>query len=228
MATADDTRERILESAASTFAEKGYDAATIRDICHKAGANQGAINYHFGDKEQLYVELIKRAHRLRAEQVPLPNWHRNTRSEDKLRDFIRVTITRMVDDPAPKWQMQLMMREMFQPTETCRALVQDFFRPHFEALLSILSEMLPATVPLEKRHLIGFSIIGQCLQYRVARPVVSLLVGEQENARFTSNVLAEHITEFSLAAIRGIASPPPPIDDRAKRIEWPKRPEVSP
>ena len=203
MSLPEDTRERILEAAAAAFGEKGYDDATVRDICQRAGANLAAVNYYFGDKEQLYLELVKRAHRLREEQVPLPAWPAGTPAAEKLRGFIRTTIIRMVDDPAPKWQMQVMMREMFRPTQTCLALVQDFFRPHFNLLLEILHELVPDASE-QKRHLLGFSIIGQCLHYRVARPVVELLVGEEENASYTAEVLAEHIAEFSLAALGGL------------------------
>ena len=201
MSLPEDTRERILEAAASAFGEKGYDDATVRDICQRAGANLAAVNYYFGDKEQLYLELVKQAHRLREEQVPLPAWPVGTPPAEKLRGFIRTTIIRMVDDPAPQWQMQLMMREMFRPTKTCLTLVQDFFRPHFTLLLDILQELVPGATE-QKRHLLGFSIIGQCLHYRVARPVVELLVGEEENARYTAEVLADHIAEFSLAALK--------------------------
>ena len=44
------TRRRILKAATRSFAEHGYEAASIRDIVTKADVNQAAINYHFRDK----------------------------------------------------------------------------------------------------------------------------------------------------------------------------------
>ena len=57
------TKARLLESAGEEFAQKGFELARVRSICDRAGANLAAINYHFGDKEQLYVEVLREAHR---------------------------------------------------------------------------------------------------------------------------------------------------------------------
>ena len=45
-----------MEAAAREFAEKGYDDATVRDVCRRAKANVAAVNYHFGGKAALHVE----------------------------------------------------------------------------------------------------------------------------------------------------------------------------
>ena len=47
------TRERILKAAERLFAERGYDATSVRAIVAKARVNQAAINYHFAGKEGL-------------------------------------------------------------------------------------------------------------------------------------------------------------------------------
>jgi AcrR family transcriptional regulator len=45
------TRERILRAAERLFAERGYDATSIRAIVAKARVNQAAVNYHFAGKD---------------------------------------------------------------------------------------------------------------------------------------------------------------------------------
>ena len=55
------TRERLLQAATRLFADNGYRGASVRDICNLAGANPGAVSYHFGGKRQLYRAVLRRA-----------------------------------------------------------------------------------------------------------------------------------------------------------------------
>jgi AcrR family transcriptional regulator len=55
-----DTRERILDTAERLFAERGVAATSVRDITGAAGVNLGAINYHFGTKQELAAEVFRR------------------------------------------------------------------------------------------------------------------------------------------------------------------------
>lgn len=51
-------REAICAAATELFAEKGFAAASTREICQRAGITKPVLYYHFGNKEQLYQELI--------------------------------------------------------------------------------------------------------------------------------------------------------------------------
>src|SRR5205085_319722 len=88
----DTTRERILDAAGEIFAERGFDAATIREICKRADANIAAVNYYYRDKECLYLEAVVRAHQWRTKQFPLPTWDAAMPPEMKLADFISTLI----------------------------------------------------------------------------------------------------------------------------------------
>lgn len=55
-----DTRDRLLDAAQKLFAEKGFAATSLRSITKEAGANLAAVNYHFGSKDNLIVELLAR------------------------------------------------------------------------------------------------------------------------------------------------------------------------
>lgn len=215
----DDTRTRILCAAGPVFAEKGFRQATVREICHAASVNLASVNYYFGDKERLYIEAVKLAHGLRVQQVPLRAWPKGTPPTTKLREFIQTLITRMVGLEEAPWQARLMLREILQPTAACKELVDDYFRPHFDRLLGILDEILPADTPPHRRRQIGFSIVGQCVYYRVAAEVVAMMVPEDELSRnYKVENLTEHIWQFSLAAL-GLGPPYAPGNSH-EMIGW--------
>ncbi|HEX7379378.1 MAG TPA: CerR family C-terminal domain-containing protein [Pirellulales bacterium] len=201
MSTIDQTKERLLEAAGRVFAERGFRSATVREICHAARANLAAVNYYFGDKERLYVESVKRAHSRRQEAAPMPDWSPETPPDVRLRDFVLTMLKRILGDPQCDWQAQLMFREMQQPTAACRELVEEYIRPHFELLQAIIGELSPAAMTDQQIRLVAFGIVGQCLYFRVAEPVVRQLVEQSEFAQVEPRRLAEHITRWTLAAL---------------------------
>jgi len=199
--TQDDARSRILDAAGPVFAEKGFQAATVREICRRANVNVAAVNYHFGDKERLYVEAVKLAHLPSGDHYELLEWPPGTPPEVKLRDHIEAMLRRMLSERTP-WQRQLMNREILNPTFACREIVEVHIRARLGQLLETLDEILPADSPAHRRHQIAFSIVGQAMHYHVANALVTVLVGEEElGAHYQINQLVEHITQFSLAAM---------------------------
>jgi AcrR family transcriptional regulator len=211
-----DPRERILLAAGREFAERGYEAATVRDICTAAGVNVAAVNYYFGDKHRLYIESVKHAHEERLRQVPVPDWPVGTPATDKLRGFIGSMLDRMLGGDQPPWQVGLMMREILQPTEACRELVENSIRPHFETLLTILDELAGGSLPASEIRRVGLSVIGQCFLYRAAGDVVAMLVPPDElSACHTPVRIADHVTRFTLAAL---GADGPLVQSRPRRI----------
>jgi len=200
---AESTRQRIIEAAGSIFARKGFEGATVREICQLGKANLAAINYHFGDKRRLYIETVKQAHLSRAEEFPLPAWPEGTCPRQMLADFVLVFLRRVIGPTVAPWQGDLMMREVAQPTDACQELVRDSIGPHFQALNKILAELMP-NATIAERHLTAFSVVGQCLHYRVVQPVIRLLVSAEEYATFEPELLARHITNLTL---NGITAP---------------------
>ena len=203
----DDPRVRILLAAGQEFAEHGYEAATVRDICLKAGVNVAAVNYYFGDKRRLYIESVKHAHEERVRQVPLPEWPAGKPAEERLHDFVANMLERMLGFGQPPWQVRLMMREVLHPTDACRELVEDYIRPHFALLVAILDELCAGALAEAELRRVALSIIGQCFLYRAAGDVVGMLVPEEEiESHHALRPLADHVTRYALAAL-GAAAP---------------------
>lgn len=58
-----ETRSRILDAAFRRLAQEGYAALSVREIARDAGVNHALINYHFGSKDQLVIEVLDAANR---------------------------------------------------------------------------------------------------------------------------------------------------------------------
>ena len=52
------TRQDVIRSALQVFSEKGYAAATLKDIADRAGVTRGAVYWHFDNKADLYNTLL--------------------------------------------------------------------------------------------------------------------------------------------------------------------------
>src|SRR5271154_6140164 len=94
----DVTRRQLLEAAGEVFAEAGFRDATVREICRRAAANVAAINYHFGDKETLYLEVLRYAHgKALAKYPPMLDLPDDAPPEKKLRAFVHSMLQRIFD-----------------------------------------------------------------------------------------------------------------------------------
>jgi AcrR family transcriptional regulator len=208
MTPLDDPRSRLLEAAGQVFADKGFEGATIREICKRANLNIAAVNYYFRDKERLYIDTVKQAacgHPEAQQQA----WPPNTPPAEKLRQFIRTMVANLMDSNKPAWHARMLMHELAEPTSACAELVRDYIAPKAAVLVEILREILPPDTPRWKGYMTGFSIVSQCLYYVQNKPIARLLVGEEDFAYFDQDRIAEHITQFSLAALGVTAQPSP-------------------
>lgn len=198
------TRRHLLEAAGGVFAEAGFRDATVREICRRAGANVAAINYHFGDKENLYLEVLRYAHGKALEKYPpmldLPD---DAPPEKKLRAFVHSLLLRIFDKGPTSWHGKLMSREMIEPTAALDSLVEERMRPMVGQLWKIVSEILDCPMNDERVRLCSLSVVSQCVFYNHCRPVVSRLFPNKlpQDAASIGH-LAGHITNFSLAAMK--------------------------
>jgi TetR/AcrR family transcriptional regulator, regulator of cefoperazone and chloramphenicol sensitivity len=200
MVAQDHTKVRLLEAAGQEFADRGFELARVRAICDRAGANLAAVNYHFGDKEQLYIQVLLEAHRCGAgpEDVDIL---KDLSSAEQLRAFIHHFLSKVLAvNHGEEWRHRLMLREMLSPTPASEVLIKEAIRPRFEQIRAILKVICPEAD--ERRlNVLTFSVIGQCLHYKMARRVTERLIGEQEYQALDVDYLTDHITSFCLAAL---------------------------
>ena len=135
------TRAAILEAAKKIFAAKGFDAATVRDICTEAGVNIALVSRYFGSKSGLYAEVCRSL--LDGLAAPLAHldvgistaedWRRNVR--EWISHALRLTsVTR-----SPTREIAGVFRqEMFNPSPMRKYFHDTFMMPMFNCLKRLI------------------------------------------------------------------------------------------
>ncbi len=196
------TPEKLIDAALEIFAEQGYQNSTVQQIVERAGTNIAAINYHFGDKASFYGEVVSHALK-QGERGDQADFGENQGPEDQLRTFVRWFIHHAVGiNQKPSFLDQIHLQEMMNPSPVLDKVVESFIRPNHMKLRAIVTSLLPegATEHQIRHHC--FSVIGQCLHYKFAQPVMTRLYTDIEFSEDYDNVLAEHIANVSLAGMR--------------------------
>ena len=55
----EETRNRIVQSSLRLFADKGYEATGVAEICESSDVSKGAFYHHFPSKQAVFLELLK-------------------------------------------------------------------------------------------------------------------------------------------------------------------------
>lgn len=195
------TRDSLLAAAAAVFAEQGYAQARVREIARRAAANLAAINYHFGGKQALYLEVLRHHAQERIGRYPMPAPQADP--EAALAAAIAALLQRFLAAGPSALLPQLMMRELAAPTEALPNVVQAMIRPQFLQLQALVAGVLGPTAEPALVQRCAFSIVSQCIFYLFARPLVSALAPEVY-ADDPVPRLSAHIAQFSLAALRAL------------------------
>ena len=202
-----ETRERLLKAAAQLFADRGFKKVTVRDICRTARANVAAVNYHFSDKSGLYREVLQLAiETMRATTDAARDAGAGLAAEERLREYIKVSMCRTMSSGHATWISRLIHREMTDPTPTFDAIVEQAFRPRVDDLAGMVAEILHCDAEDARVSQCVASIHAQWMLF-VPNPIASRFRAKLQLRTDDAMTLAEHIITFSLAGIHALAGP---------------------
>jgi len=210
-----ETRDRLLHASEQLFATRGFKDVTVRDIARAARANVAAVNYHFGDKQGLYREVLQVA----IDAIRETNQAARRAAEghppaEKLRRYLSVFLRRVLN-PEYETVHRLIQREIDQPTPAMDALVEQAARPRLEFLGGVVAELMECD-PSDPRVLrcVG-SILAQTIIWVRKNPIAERLGFVFKPTPDNIDMAARHITDFSVAGIRAIAAQRP-VSERAR------------
>jgi AcrR family transcriptional regulator len=215
----DPTRDKLLEVAEQVFADRGYQAATIREICVRARANVAAVNYHFGDKLGLYTEVLQQS--VRAAQIDAVRnaLDQTAAPEEILRAVIRARLQGLCKGDLSTWHFRILRHELAQPSPACQQFFNKVGRPIFKRLLELVGGMIGLPPEDEKTRLCAVSVIGQILAYVSPGPFLTTVWPELKMTPDQVDRIADHIADFSLAYLQEFRLHPRSMTPvRAQRI----------
>jgi AcrR family transcriptional regulator len=181
-----DVRSQLLEAAARLFAERGYDAVSMRDIAKAVGVTQANLYYHFQDKADLIQATLAQVFGAGAQR--LESWlseHPGDRLDAFVRWFVRTLMTDRIF--ARLLNRELLDGDAGRVDALCRTVLQ---RP-FSAIVASIS-LAPGAGSVEAAAL---SLIGFTLGQVLVLPLAPGLAGDRIAAE-SADTLAERILAF--------------------------------
>ena len=147
-----ETREAIIAAAEREFAEKGFELASAREICRRAGVNSALLSRYFGSKDALYRIVAKRL--FGDLGAPLATLADGVTDDASWRDAVREWVDDMLFMTIPTERAQklcaaLFRHEVTRPTKFHKEFSDAFGKPVYEGLRALLSRKVKGAEELD-------------------------------------------------------------------------------
>ncbi|RMD80547.1 MAG: TetR/AcrR family transcriptional regulator [Lentisphaerae bacterium] len=168
------TSQRLLQAALECFAEKGYYATTVEEICNRANANIAAVNYHFGDKHRLYERVWEYACELAERDYPLELPDHLESARAGVTHFVRNMLKQIFDDTPSGSFPRLMFQELSLPSPILPQLLERHLLQRRKLLFQLLRNWLREKGLDEESKpclldLLHYSIVSQVVMINIHR-----------------------------------------------------------
>jgi len=193
----DDTREALIAAGRELFALHGYDGASVRAITARAGANLGAITYHFGSKRALYDEVVRRCLEPLAERV-LTLMQGGGTPLDRIETVARAFVEYLRANPdIPR----LMLQALVHGQEPPRAALPTIGRVHGALTALVREGQADGSIRPGDPALLAIGVISHPLHLILVGRALKTVVGlDLDDPGERARVL-DHVGAFARAAL---------------------------
>ena len=186
----------MLEAAGKLFAQHGYDATSVRDICLEAGANIAAVNYHFGDKRSLYRAVIERGASESPSFRPPPA---EATPEERLHQLVFAALEDIFET---REATLVIAREFLDPPQDMIEVLQGPMKAHFNSVIRLFNELSDGRLDDMELHMAVMGLMAQLQYYRVSHKFIPHVIGDARNEQLTVPLLAEHIPRSTIRSLK--------------------------
>ena len=130
-----DASERIVKAALYLFATKGFSGTSVRDITSLANCNVAAINYHFKNKDNLYVKVfITELQRLKDFRINglntiMTEKSNNITLKELIYTFCHLFLDPIINQSSGKYLTKLWTREMLDNRLPNGMIIENMIKP---------------------------------------------------------------------------------------------------
>jgi len=206
VAHSSDTKQKVLEAACKVFSEAGYHDGTVARICDEAGANRAAVNYYFGDKQNLYHEVWNHTYRLAREAYPLQSTGEEASPEDRLRAFMGSLVLQAFDTGPAGQFARVIAFEMADPMDFLSDERMRVREDLFELFMGIARDMVGEGVSGEDLVLCRIMVLAPALGIGMRRFGCHAKRVPHDMFEFEPEEMADRMFRFALAGIEDIRS----------------------
>ena len=200
----DTAKQRIIEAAGPIFAQKGFHSTTVREICSAAKVNHAAINYYFGNKENLYKEIVS------STVVLMSHWNHESELspptegvsfEERLRELVARRAEEIFACEMSQWKIQLILREIHDPTPICGKWLLTTVADDYRKFYRFLDEYFAPDTPDDLRWKCTFTMLGTLIHFKASDWLLQELVPEHlRQEHFQPTDIASFVVGAFLAA----------------------------
>jgi len=193
-----ETRERLVRTAARLFAERGFDGVSLETIATEAQVNKALVSYHFGGKRGLYTAVILEVlrdtkpalERVRASELP---------PRERLGEFVDMMAGFIQQHPSFPF---ILLREEMSGGPNLEPGVMDEFLEFFRVDRKILEDGIASGDfrPVDP-HAAHLTLVGALIFFFVTQDFRGQW---KEKARMSDpklNAYVEHLKQFLLGGL---------------------------
>ncbi|KAF1074871.1 TetR/AcrR family transcriptional regulator [Halodesulfovibrio sp. MK-HDV] len=151
---------KIIEAAGQLFAEKGFKAVTVREIVSAADTHLSALNYHFKNKEALYVGVLEDACRSVATTKEDQQALLKLPSTQALFAYVQGCVEGYVTQDGQEWRVALVSRNTVAPEAISNDIIQRYFHSELHFLSKIIARILEKPEDHPQTHFSALSLFG--------------------------------------------------------------------
>ena len=198
------TKDALLIAAMEVFADKGFDAATVRDICGKANANVAAVNYHYGGKDALYVAVLEEI--FPSEENEQIATDPSLPPEERLHQYLSTMVKEIYEraDGLITQRWAIFLRELAKPSLNLDFIVRRQVQSRVNELRSIVAQILGPDVPDHTLAFASSSIWALMLDHVIIQPILDRLTPKRPAVQGNLDVFVEHILKFTLGGLAAV------------------------